>query len=54
MNVVDFGPRTQEIRRALVRVLDYVEHDERKNYEENPVKGHIYESVKVLRETLAK
>jgi hypothetical protein len=50
----DFGPRTQEIQRALARVIDYLEYDERKNYEENPVKGHIYESVKVLRETLAK
>jgi len=51
-NVLDFG--AQELQRAIARVVDYVEHAERKDYELNPVKGHIYESVKVLRETLAK
>jgi hypothetical protein len=53
-NVVDFGPSTPETKQALARVLDYLEHDERKDYESNPRKGHIYHSVKLLREALAK
>jgi hypothetical protein len=55
-NDVDFGPSTKEIQQALARVLDYLEHDERKDYESNPRKGHIYQSVKLLRsiELLAK
>jgi hypothetical protein len=53
-NDVDFGPSTQETKQALARVLDYLEHDERKDYESNPRKGHIYQSVKLLRKTLAK
>jgi hypothetical protein len=43
----------EKVRVALMRVVDYLD-DERKNYEDNPVKGHIYHSVKVLREALAK
>jgi hypothetical protein len=39
---------------ALRNVLDYVENDERKDYESNPRSGHIYESVKVLRGMLEK
>jgi hypothetical protein len=53
-NILDFGPRTRDVQRALARVLDHVENAERKDYESNPRSGHIYESVKLLRETLPK
>jgi hypothetical protein len=53
-DVLNFGHRTQDVQRALARVLDYVEDAERKDYESDPRSGHIYESVKLLRETLAK
>jgi hypothetical protein len=51
-NDVDFGPSTQEIQHALDRVLDYLEHDERKDYECNRGREHIYHSIKLLRATL--
>jgi hypothetical protein len=38
-------------RRALIRILNYMEHDERKDYEcrdEADRRDHIYESVKVI------
>jgi len=43
---------TNEQRADLERVLDYLWHDEANDYEANPEAGHIFESIKRLREYL--
>jgi hypothetical protein len=40
------------IWQAIAAVVDYLEDDEWKDYEADPREGHIYESVKVLRDAL--
>jgi hypothetical protein len=43
-----------KIRKAIKRVVDYLEYDEERDYEQynRPPKNHIWHSVKLLKEAI--
>jgi hypothetical protein len=41
-----------KLRAAISGVLDYLEYEERKDFESDPRPGHIYQHLRTLREAL--
>lgn len=43
-----------KIRKAIWTIVDYLEHDEKRDYEQHntPPKNHIWHSIKLLKEAI--
>lgn len=44
---------TTKQKKLINKVLEYLWEDELRNYEENPVKGHIFETMQELEKSIS-